>query len=148
MKSYFALILLLFSGCGVNTDDWVVSDTKYFTFRHPKEMRIYKIKYNERTEGKGSVHIADLIIQFDIHLNKNRMGFCTDYSEDFIAENGEIRKIQNHEMRLMILPTQTKNLYWSELCVDMQHSFIVFNTSYSRAKEVAEILFSIRVKED
>ncbi|MFT4601167.1 MAG: hypothetical protein ACI857_001345 [Arenicella sp.] len=158
-------IVLLNTSCSGEKN--IKEETKYFTFERSESSSIdtiiYKEEYTNRalaeiaignesyvdTYKKGTLIIDGISIYFVIKYNTVNDPvpcICSDYSGDYLNENGAIETINGREYRMVEGQASLSQKHWIELCIDMKHQIYVTDVSEDKADMIKEVLVSIKMK--
>lgn len=149
---FFLTFFSLINCTNNDTADWIEEENSYFYFKRPTDLKIGNLTTDSSNTAwiAGKMELSEKTIEFML-FRDNKYFFpcpCTDYSEKSIKNNGQIRTILNHEMRIMTLQQSIGNTnnYWLDLCIDNKHSFKIFNVKADQIDLLREVLFTIKVK--
>lgn len=162
---YFALIIILTISC--RDSKVVVEDTKYFTFERPVTLAFDTLIYFDQSSNlsaaqkaignknfidpqiKGEFIIDGISVHFIVKNPKSNdivPCYCSDYSVEYLKQNGETISQKTHEYRFVEGKNNDTEKRWIELCIDMKHQFFAKEIDMEKFDTIKELLKTIKIK--
>lgn len=159
--------MFIVSACS-DSEKWVTEETAYFYFDRPESWSFegvivedletsgtYKAYEAVGENGEKNVRIDGVLdldlIQIKFYLaNPKRTKIspspCSDYSADFLNENGEYITTEGQKVRFVSNKKDNQLRYWLDLCVDDENCFFISAVNQQDYEQAKKVLLSIRMK--